>query len=132
MAAAASMRPGDFSPGNTLTFSPSFESIGFNEAGGFLPRKRERHAARCTRPQAVTGFNEAGGFLPRKRQRLPARIPIRARCFNEAGGFLPRKLDQASRAAPAERHASMRPGDFSPGNYGGEYEDWMTTVKTLQ
>ena len=38
----ASMRPGDFSPGNAGTKTlPSLSSLpGFNEAGGFLPRKQ--------------------------------------------------------------------------------------------
>ena len=87
--------------------------ISFNEAGGFLPRKRvdlrlretpRRSASMrpedfspgnplsvpCTPPRAP-GFNEAGGFLPRKpaRPAAPAR-PAPPR-FNEAGGFLPRK-----------------------------------------
>ena len=35
------MRPEDFSPGNRLRESPLLPNPwGFNEAGGFLPRKR--------------------------------------------------------------------------------------------
>ena len=36
------MRPGDFSPGNGIcgAIRAGFAGIGFNEAGGFLPRKR--------------------------------------------------------------------------------------------
>ena len=34
------MRPGDFSPGNWLSFAECSMSVDcFNEAGGFLPRK---------------------------------------------------------------------------------------------
>ena len=34
------MRPEDFSPGNPESAAgPRQESLGFNEAGGFLPRK---------------------------------------------------------------------------------------------
>ena len=37
----ASMRPGDFSPGNTVSSRQTIlvDCQGFNEAGGFLPRK---------------------------------------------------------------------------------------------
>ena len=40
-------------------------------------------------------------------------------CFNEAGGFLPRKPVPAA-DMHTENMASMRPGDFSPGNKGRE------------
>ena len=82
------MRPGDFSPGN----SPS----------GCLRR-------------ASAGFNEAGGFLPRKPCSGPPRTTRRLTCFNEAGGFLPRKHPRGD-DQPQDLCASMRPGDFSPGN----------------
>ncbi len=59
------MRPGDFSPGNTVTFDDGETYAGcFNEAGGFLPRKQ---STPITKKTLVTlCFNEAGGFLPRK------------------------------------------------------------------
>ena len=59
------MRPGDFSPGNAGPKTiPVTREPCFNEAGGFLPRKRDHGRRR----RSVTGrcFNEAGGFLPRK------------------------------------------------------------------
>ena len=87
----ASMRPGDFSPGNMPSWSGGMVMLGcgFNEAGGFLPRKR---CARPTRRSPWLRFNEAGGFLPRKPApgSEPAAAAARLR-FNEAGGFLPRK-----------------------------------------
>ena len=64
------MRPGDFSPGNI--------------AG--------KYSAAARGAQFPGGFNEAGGFLPRK-QRADRRLE----------GVLDL--------------ASMRPGDFSPGNW---------------
>ena len=41
------MRPGDFSPGNGAPRPATYDLglLGFNEAGGFLPRKR-----RASRP----------------------------------------------------------------------------------
>ena len=40
----ASMRPGDFSPGNLPSWAITFLPVlGFNEAGGFLPRKLMTH-----------------------------------------------------------------------------------------
>ena len=38
------MRPGDFSPGNAIAGESRYDigSQGFNEAGGFLPRKRPK------------------------------------------------------------------------------------------
>ena len=50
LAGRASMRPGDFSPGN-------------------LPASRGYYVANC-------GFNEAGGFLPRKRRSRRAAMPL--------------------------------------------------------
>ena len=96
----ASMRPGDFSPGNIVArciFLVKW-SERFNEAGGFLPRK---HGC-SSRDSQVSGlsFNEAGGFLPRKR--LPNRWEnTRSTCFNEAGGFLPRKRRNETNAPAA-------------------------------
>ena len=85
------MRPEDFSPGNRR------------------PSHRARVRSRC--------FNEAGGFLPRKRARAARRTAAGVHRFNEAGGFLPRKhdlrLEHHRRLADP---ASMRPEDFSPGN----------------
>ena len=108
------MRPGDFSPGNTSSaFASTRPSRGFNEAGGFLPRKR--YSSRRPITGSADRFNEAGGFLPRKQ---PAAVRDAARSapgFNEAGGFLPRKHPHGLPAGD-HRRASMRPGDFSPGN----------------
>ena len=85
------MRPEDFSPGNW---------------GAVLPCQiRHGH-----------GFNEAGGFLPRKRSALSEDFFGTARGFNEAGGFLPRKRLPIVSVQPQESMASMRPEDFSPGN----------------
>ena len=81
------------------------ESIGrgvfrFNEAGGFLPRKRD--SIRDLWKGNMECFNEAGGFLPRKPASagLPISSPGKT-CFNEAGGFLPRKpeIDEVIRLA---------------------------------
>ena len=66
---------------------------GFNEAGGFLPRKRQSRSA--GRTCMAKGFNEAGGFLPRKQALACLSYEPVIRCFNEAGGFLPRKRFQA-------------------------------------
>ena len=68
------MRPGDFSPGNVEGKHRMRSLSGFNEAGGFLPRKRR--GARSS-PRATSRFNEAGGFLPRK----PANQPYLRRRF---------------------------------------------------
>ena len=88
------MRPGDFSPGN-----PSAD-----QAARTVPHPR---------------FNEAGGFLPRKLadQAPSGGVGGQSSCFNEAGGFLPRKLTCGSCARTRFYRASMRPGDFSPGNW---------------
>ena len=87
----------------------------FNEAGGFLPRKRGR--TRVASPVARC-FNEAGGFLPRKRDDKSVVMCFEVSGFNEAGGFLPRKLETL-RVENDKLRASMRPGDFSPGNVRG-------------
>ena len=84
------MRPGDFSPGNRLVAVT---------IGGLDER-----------------FNEAGGFLPRKLTDPIRDGARRHRGFNEAGGFLPRKHGSTTFNIPDLRGASMRPGDFSPGN----------------
>ena len=66
----------------------------------------------------VMRFNEAGGFLPRKRPAGPLRPAVRpALSFNEAGGFLPRKPVRLVVLVELVDDASMRPGDFSPGNF---------------
>ena len=62
-------------------------TVGFNEAGAFLPRKLRRDDEDGGRRR---GFNEAGAFLPRKRLRIAA-SGDGAMSFNEAGAFLPRK-----------------------------------------
>ena len=73
-------------------------------------------SGRCT--TGGGGFNEAGGFLPRKRADAEGHRVLGCPSFNEAGGFLPRKLAVAEvvGVAPGHALASMRPGDFSPGN----------------
>ena len=61
----ASMRPEDFSPGNISgTHTIQRYRNGFNEAGGFLPRKHQTASQPALRIEE--SFNEAGGFLPRK------------------------------------------------------------------
>ena len=140
------MRPGDFSPGNSASCGAAGMAAQpcFNEAGGFLPRKRALAAAAladqrqasmrpgdfspgnsrrcpgCRRAPAARCFNEAGGFLPRKPRRRAAASALSGRGrlgFNEAGGFLPRKPGGRERPlSDAGAAASMRPGDFSPGN----------------
>ena len=85
------MRPGDFSPGNAVC------------------------GRRCD-PRMTDCFNEAGGFLPRKRAASRGPASAGRRRFNEAGGFLPRKLPPGGNSFPENHEASMRPGDFSPGN----------------
>ena len=134
------MRPGDFSPGNRHRGAGAGRPAagGFNEAGGFLPRKHGAHRRGRFR---TAGFNEAGGFLPRKpvgdgdhvgrRRRCAASMrpgdfspgnarswkePSATTSFNEAGGFLPRKPEDRSVVGHLCSTASMRPGDFSPGN----------------
>ena len=62
-----------------------------------------------------SSFNEAGGFLPRKHYALAGYCRFDWG-FNEAGGFLPRKLIYANGDYIDVVLASMRPGDFSPGN----------------
>ena len=85
------MRPGDFSPGNAASrLAYVTKAIArFNEAGGFLPRKRRR--AYGMRVRHRSSFNEAGGFLPRKQEGSKLALTLRNVSFNEAGGFLPRK-----------------------------------------
>ena len=88
------MRPGDFSPGNVdLEFARLDHALGFNEAGGFLPRKRSIRSVPDSGLQR--SFNEAGGFLPRKHGLMGS-------YYTTTG-------------------ASMRPGDFSPGNIRQPY-----------
>ena len=69
---------------------------------------------------AITAsFNEAGGFLPRKPAQSTLSGPLSELRFNEAGGFLPRKPRAGECPAAGAPGASMRPGDFSPGNVPG-------------
>ena len=111
----ASMRPGDFSPGNPSSYAGLYQSWScFNEAGGFLPRKRPtRTAPGRTRPPR---FNEAGGFLPRKQRTASRRSTWSARRhrFNEAGGFLPRKRRSADRNGAATAGGFNEAGGFLP------------------
>ena len=87
------MRPGDFSPGNWGRRSwrrAAGSSYCFNEAGGFLPRKRETRRFDLS---AVLGASmRPGDFSPGNQRRPGHGRTGRAGCFNEAGGFLPRKL----------------------------------------
>ena len=74
----ASMRPGDFSPGNYM--SRRLDTIWrVNTAsmrpGDFSPGNCEYHPGVDRRRHA--GFNEAGGFLPRKRAPAMARLAPR-------------------------------------------------------
>ena len=59
-----------------------------------------------------------GDFSPGNPAPPPGASAARATaCFNEAGGFLPRKpLKKWERRIRSPQRASMRPGDFSPGN----------------
>ena len=84
------MRPEDFSPGNARSRpSRRDQSRSFNEAGGFLPRKRT---------------------LRRSGRQRQARASMRPEDFspgNRRGELIDQLLDCV---------ASMRPEDFSPGN----------------
>ena len=83
------MRPGDFSPGNSA---------------GAVPQDR-----------AVSCFNEAGGFLPRKR--VARHGYVVRNCISASmrpGDFSPGNMIENE--SMSNRLASMRPGDFSPGN----------------
>ena len=140
-AASASMRPGDFSPGNRERDGGRralSQRTGFNEAGGFLPRKpaertRQDHVGVCAsmrpgdfspgnlrrRISCARSYRSAsmrpGDFSPGNS--LPVGRPRPTTCFNEAGGFLPRKPRRScTRPSSYDSRASMRPGDFSPGN----------------
>ena len=88
---SASMRPGDFSPGNTHPTMP-------------LPAP------------ATPASMRPGDFSPGNLSQSSVDSPAPHLCFNEAGGFLPRKHIGRRLRELADRHASMRPGDFSPGN----------------
>ena len=88
----ASMRPEDFSPGNIDSEHDLMDlevSGGFNEAGGFLPRKQTW----C----GVTGcVNGAASMRPED--------------------FSPGNMRSMLWFDHEKQHASMRPEDFSPGN----------------
>ena len=93
------MRPGDFSPGNlwiNARRDPANLPSGFNEAGGFLPRKLMRTRTSPEIAARSARFNEAGGFLPRKLAAAGLTLAL-ILCFNEAGGFLPRKRGGGTR-----------------------------------
>ena len=111
----ASMRPGDFSPGNQRMLSSSRPRphLCFNEAGGFLPRK---HAGDLAQPASgKIGFNEAGGFLPRKHSARHYLAAPSIQASMRPGDFSPGNVDEMA-SFMRRRAASMRPGDFSPGN----------------
>ena len=88
---SASMRPGDFSPGN----------LGASRLGGSLDRS----------------FNEAGGFLPRKLRAVRGRHPPVAHASMRPGDFSPGNSIEIAAISENIHRASMRPGDFSPGNW---------------
>ena len=74
------MRPGDFSPGNAEAFKAAFNELGAASMrpGDFSPGNAE--TTRTLPAEAVrTSFNEAGGFLPRKRwiaNALERNVPV--------------------------------------------------------
>ena len=92
----------------------------FNEAGGFLPRKLsppETAARRTPTSAPAPRFNEAGGFLPRKQHVLLAARPRHPRAASmRPGDFSPGNLPTIKYLKRFWEMASMRPGDFSPGN----------------
>ena len=110
------MRPGDFSPGNSTKrrSCPIWRRCCFNEAGGFLPRKRRRMQVvgivlgASMRPGDFSPGNRGVGSAGRDRHQAASMRP---------GDFSPGNRHQRDRH---DRHgrpeASMRPGDFSPGN----------------
>ena len=111
------MRPG-ISPGNAgsraaISGRCTTGGGGFNEAGGFLPRKRAD--AEGHRVLGCPSFNEAGGFLPRKRAQVRLLLGRRRRASMRPGDFSPGNFADSDRV-PKCLDASMRPGDFSPGN----------------
>ena len=65
-------------------------------------------------------FNEAGGFLPRKHDLEILVRSVRIAASMRPGDFSPGNPSELRAALRAERKASMRPGDFSPGNEGVE------------
>ena len=111
---AVSMGPGHFCPGNggIIMRQGQVDSLRFNGAGAFLPRKCSTRI--LTMPPAEqlqwgrgisapemsnrlssivappAGFNGAGAFLPRKCGRYDT-MANEANGFNGAGAFLPRK-----------------------------------------
>ena len=111
------MRPGDFSPGNS-GYICAICAIwgGFNEAGGFLPRKQ-------TGAPRVVGLNDRTKASMRPGDFSPGN-PL---CFVDRqitdasmrpGDFSPGN-PRCRRSRRRVRDASMRPGDFSPGNWAG-------------
>ena len=141
----ASMRPGDFSPGNRSVHGPTLATAcrpRFNEAGGFLPRKPAALGHLRRAAGEIAASMRPGDFSPgneRRHRSSPRRLEhasmrpgdfspgnrsvhgptLATACrprFNEAGGFLPRKPRPRAESQCQLRMASMRPGDFSPGN----------------
>ena len=67
-------------------------------------------------------FNEAGAIKPRKTGRFDPVSGPPYRCFNEAGAIKPRKTRKNPVSDPAaDREASMRPGQSSPGKRLGRF-----------
>ena len=121
----ASMRPGDFSPGNPRSGRrrPRVLSCASMRPGDFSPGNAAPPGWRGNLAAAAASMRP-GDFSPgngRQHNLMQFRDFFR---FNEAGGFLPRKhRDRVAAAVDQESGASMRPGDFSPGNprmHGGQ------------
>ena len=122
---AASMRPPEFTGGNrvspgcwemTMPYSASMRPPEFT--GGNLDHGRIRTELR---PIAKARFNEAAGIHRRKRVE-PGRADRRyvgGLRFNEAAGIHRRKLRPAGRARSPSAAASMRPPEFTGGNFTG-------------
>ena len=69
------MRPGDFSPGNkTAARPPHRAAASFNEAGGFLPRKRG--LVRARRPRLELASMRPGDFSPGNKEDDEAMVKI--------------------------------------------------------
>ena len=96
--------------GGTIT-----KAMGFNEAGGFLPRKRGGRAGRYgpeRRPPASMrpeDFSPGNGDLAKAVNTLLDSASMRPEDFSPGNDFDSCRL-------PLLRGASMRPEDFSPGN----------------
>ena len=112
------MRPGDFSPGNPSERDGSSHRCGFASMrpGDFSPGNPPIPGRRRSRQSALR-FNEAGGFLPRKHGERGLRVTGETAASMRPGDFSPgNPLARNSGRPPIDATASMRPGDFSPGN----------------